>query len=75
MAVAKVPVVVARKVLPVNGLPLYLGIGGLAVIGAVEWPVAAATGAGLAVLRRWGPLRPGPNGAKRTSATAGETAR
>jgi hypothetical protein len=41
-----------------HGLPLYLGIGGLAVVGLAVWPAAAAAGVGIAVLRRWGPLRP-----------------
>jgi hypothetical protein len=52
------PVAVARQVLPQNSLPVYLGIGALAVAGAVEWPVAAAAGVGYAALRRWGPLKP-----------------
>lgn len=41
-----------------NGLPAYLAISGLAVVGAIEWPVAAAAGVGLAAMRRWGPLKP-----------------
>jgi hypothetical protein len=58
MTVAKLPTSVARRVVSTkNGLPVYLGIGGLAVIGAAEWPVAAAAGVGYAALRRWGPLR------------------
>jgi hypothetical protein len=58
-SVAKAPVTVARRVIPATGgLPVYLGLGGLAVIGAVEWPLAAAAGVGFAALRRWGPLRP-----------------
>jgi hypothetical protein len=61
--VARMPLNAARKVAPtrVNGLkgiPVYLGIGGLTAVGLVEWPVAAAAGAGYAVLRRWGPLKP-----------------
>lgn len=55
------PVTTARKVARnKNGLPAYLAVGGLVVVGAVEWPVAAATGLGLAALRRWGPLKPEP---------------
>lgn len=57
------PVTTARKVVQNrNGLPAYLAVGGLAVVGAVEWPVAAATGLGLAAMRRWGPLKPAQNG-------------
>ena len=55
---ARAPVAVARRVAPVaHGLPVYLGLGGLAAVGMVEWPIAAAAGAGFAALRRWGPLR------------------
>jgi hypothetical protein len=61
--VAMVPVTTAKRLAQSkNGLPAYLGIGGLAVLGVVEWPVVAAAGAGLAVMRRWGPLRPESNG-------------
>jgi hypothetical protein len=42
-----------------HGLPAYVGVGALAVAGVVEWPVAAAAGAGVAALRRWGPGRSG----------------
>jgi hypothetical protein len=53
------PVTTAMKVAQNrNGLPAYLAVGGLVVVGVVEWPVAAATGLGLAALRRWGPLKP-----------------
>lgn len=56
---ATLPLTAARKVAKnKNGLPAYAAVGGLAVLGAVEWPVAAAGGLGLAVLRRWGPLKP-----------------
>jgi hypothetical protein len=58
VAVAKAPVVLVRRAAPVaHGLPVYLGIGGLAAFGVIEWPVAAATAVGFAALRRWGPLR------------------
>ena len=61
--VARIPLNVARKVAPsrvngMKGIPVYLGIGGLTAVGLVEWPVAAAAGAGYAALRRWGPLKP-----------------
>jgi hypothetical protein len=63
-AVARLPLDAARKMAPsrvngMKGVPVYLGIGGLAVVGVVEWPLAAAAGAGYAALRRWGPLKPG----------------
>lgn len=59
LAVAHWRTGVIRKVASTKrGLPLYLGIGGLAVVGLAEWPAAAAAGVGIAVLRRWGPLRP-----------------
>jgi hypothetical protein len=62
-AVARLPLDAARKVAPtrangLKGVPVYLGLGGLTVVGLVEWPVAAAAGAGYAALRRWGPLNP-----------------
>ena len=56
--VAKVPTAAVRRVTSTkSGLPVYLGLGGLAVAGIAEWPVAAVAGVGYAVLRRWGPLR------------------
>jgi hypothetical protein len=66
------PVRIARRLLPMkHGLPVYLGIGGLAVVGAVEWPVAAAAGAGFAALRRWGPESLRPAVAESAEPTAG----
>lgn len=47
------PVEVARRVLPERGAPVYLGIGALAVLEVIEWPVAVATGAGYFLLQRW----------------------
>ena len=55
---ARVPIDVARQVLPKGGLPKYAGIGALAVIGMIDWPVAAAAGAGYALARLTS--RPGP---------------
>jgi len=56
---ATLPVTAVKKVARnKNGIPAYVAVGGLAVIGAVEWPVAAVGGLGLAALRRWGPLKP-----------------
>jgi hypothetical protein len=49
------PVSVARRVLPDRELPVYLGVGALAAVGVLEWPVAAAAGLGYAALKRWGP--------------------
>lgn len=52
-----VPVAAARRVLPAaHGLPLYVGIGALAVAGALEAPVALGLGIGYALLRHKGPL-------------------
>lgn len=60
--VVKAPLVAARQIAPVaKGLPVYLGLGGLAAIGVMEWPVAAAAGVGFAAMRRWGPLRDAPH--------------
>lgn len=56
---ATLPVTAAKKVAQNrNGIPAYVAVGGLAVIGAVEWPVAAVGGLSLAAMRRWGPLKP-----------------
>ncbi|WP_194908445.1 hypothetical protein [Catenulispora rubra] len=58
---ATLPVTAVKKVAQNrNGIPAYIAVGGLAVIGAVEWPVAAVGGLSLAALRRWGPLKPAP---------------
>jgi hypothetical protein len=59
---ATLPLTAAKKVAQnKNGLPAYAAVGGLAVLGAVEWPVAAVGGLSLAALRRWGPLKPAPD--------------
>jgi hypothetical protein len=60
----------ARQVLPKDGLPKYAGIGALAVIGLIDWPVAAAAGAGYALARltsRPGPQPPSAPQSPRTS--------
>ncbi|HEV2639153.1 MAG TPA: hypothetical protein VGX23_28695 [Actinocrinis sp.] len=68
VTVVKLPTAVVRRVVSTKrGLPVYLGIGGLAVAGVAEWPVAAAAGVGYAALRRWGPLRPGSAPAEGTA--------
>ncbi|MEV6112612.1 hypothetical protein AB0L59_08795 [Streptomyces sp. NPDC052109] len=54
-----VPVAAAQRILPAKGgLPLYVGLGALALAGVLEWPVAAGIGIGYAVLRRGGALPP-----------------
>lgn len=66
---ASVPVNAAKKVAQnKNGIPAYVAVGGLAVIGAVEWPVAAVGGLSLAALRRWGPLKPAQDEESKKSA-------
>jgi hypothetical protein len=44
-----------RAQLPANPVPIYLGIGALAVTGVVSWPVAVAAGCGYAAFRHWEP--------------------
>lgn len=56
---AKVPVSTAGRVLSsMGGLPVYVGLGVLAAVEILDWPVAVAAGAGYAMLRLWRPLRP-----------------
>lgn len=51
------PIAIARRILPAKGgLPVYAGLGGLALVGIVEWPVAVAAGAGYGLARL---VRPG----------------
>lgn len=53
------PVAAAQRILPAKGgLPLYAGLGALALAGVLEWPVAAGIGIGYAVLRQGGALPP-----------------
>lgn len=54
------PVAAARRVLSGRkvGLPVYVGLGVLAVADVIDPPLAAVTGVGYAIMRRWGPLRP-----------------
>ncbi|HEY9391166.1 MAG TPA: hypothetical protein VIR27_15545 [Mycobacteriales bacterium] len=54
------PLTVARRILPDRELPVYLGMGALAVAGVIDWPVAAAAGLGYAAFRRWGGSSEGP---------------
>lgn len=55
------PVAAVRRVLSGRnvGLPVYVGLGVLAVAEVIDPPLAAVTGVGYAIMRRWGPLRPG----------------
>ncbi len=62
---------VVRANLPRPRQMLYYGaLGGLAAVGAIEWPVAAAIGAGVWVASRTGWRRPGQPG--RAPAEAGQ---
>jgi hypothetical protein len=50
------PFAIAGRVLPARkGLPLYAGLGALAIAEILEWPVAVGIGVGYAAIRRWGP--------------------
>ncbi|MCL2555153.1 MAG: hypothetical protein FWE75_23795 [Actinomycetia bacterium] len=60
--VVTLPVTAAQRILPAaGGLPLYVGLGALGIVGVLEWPVAAGIGVGYAVLRQGGPLNPHPD--------------
>ncbi|MFJ7904252.1 hypothetical protein ACIQ6V_27840 [Streptomyces sp. NPDC096198] len=49
------PLAAARRALTArHGLPLYAGLGALAVVGVLEWPLAVGLGVGYAVLRTKG---------------------
>lgn len=54
--IAETPFVIAGRVLPAKkGLPLYVGLGALAVAEAISWPVAVGIGVAYESIRRWGP--------------------
>ena len=56
-AAAAAPVAAARRVLATKGgLPLYAGLGGLALAGIIDWPVALAAGTGYGLARFWASL-------------------
>jgi hypothetical protein len=56
-AAAAAPVAAARRVLATKGgLPLYVGLGGLALAGIIDWPVALAAGTGYGLARFWASL-------------------
>jgi hypothetical protein len=62
------PIAIARRVLPAGGgLPVYAGLGGLALVGIVEWPVAVAAGAGYGLARLVRPSTGRPATAQRTA--------
>ncbi|MCL2730996.1 MAG: hypothetical protein FWE15_13355, partial [Actinomycetia bacterium] len=43
--VVTLPVTAAQRILPAaGGLPLYMGLGALGIVGVLEWPVAAGIG-------------------------------
>lgn len=50
-----VPLRVARRVLPTQRTTVALGVGALALLGALDWPAAVGLGLGWEALRRWGP--------------------
>ena len=47
------PLAVAAKAVPAGPVPVALAAGALAVVGVIEWPLAAALGLGYLALRRW----------------------
>ena len=56
-AAATAPVAAACRVLAIKGgLPLYAGLGGLALVGIIDWPVALAAGTGYGLARYWARL-------------------
>jgi hypothetical protein len=56
-----VPATAARRVLDQKGgLPVYVGAGTLAAVGAVTWPAAVGASAGYVALRKWGSRLPEP---------------
>jgi hypothetical protein len=56
-AAAAAPVAAACRVLAIKGgLPLYAGLGGLALVGVIDWPVALAAGTGYGLARLWATL-------------------
>ena len=56
-AAAAAPVAAARRVLATKGgLPLYAGLGALALVGIIDWRVALAAGTGYGLARFWASL-------------------
>jgi len=57
LSTAAAPLAAARRVLATKGgLPLYAGLGGLALAGIIDWPVALAAGTGYGLARFWARL-------------------
>ena len=57
LSTAAAPIAAAGRVLAIKGgLPLYAGLGGLALAGIIDWPVALAAGAGYGLARFWASL-------------------
>jgi hypothetical protein len=79
--VVTAPFALVGRVLPAGkGLPLYLGVGVLAAVEVIEWPVAVGIGIGYAAIRRWGPqgsnpAAPSQAGEKPQAVPAAEPAR
>jgi hypothetical protein len=44
-----------RDRLPTNPVPVYLGLGALALTGVLSWPIAVAASCGYAAFRHWDP--------------------
>ena len=71
--IVTMPFKTAQRVLPAKGgLPLYLGVGALGIVGILEWPVAAGIGIGYAVLRHGGLLDPAPGSRAKSSDRLGK---
>ena len=59
VSVAAVPAARVRQVADARGgIPVYVGAGGMAALGVLEWPAALGVGVGYAALRRWGGRMP-----------------
>ena len=66
---AAAPAAAARRVLATKGgLPLYAGLGGLALAGIIDWPVALAAGTGYGLARFWASLDQQPSQLRRARA-------
>lgn len=52
------PFALVRSLVPDSAVPVALGVGALAVAGAIEWPAAAAMALGYLALRGWRPSTP-----------------
>jgi hypothetical protein len=52
------PFAMVRSLIPDSAVPVALGIGALAVAGAIDWPAAAAVALGYLAVRGWRPSTP-----------------